>query len=50
MEVTAFYIFMFLAPDTILDNFQESGIADRFESLEQKVEDLERELDILRPR
>ena len=50
MEVTAFYIFVFLAPDTILDNFQEAGIADRFESLEQKVEDLERELNILRPR
>ena len=50
MEVTAFYIFMFLAPDTILDNFQEADVVDRFEVLEQKVEDLERELDILRPR
>ena len=50
MEVAAFYIFMFLAPDTILDNFQEADVVDRFEVLEQKVEDLERELDILRPR
>ena len=48
MEVTGFYIFMFLAPDTILDNFQEADVADRFELLEQKVEDLERELDLLR--
>lgn len=48
MEVTGFYIFMFLAPDTILDNFQEADIAERFELLEQKVEELERELDILR--
>lgn len=45
MEVTAFYIFMFLAPDTILDNFQEADIADRFEAMEQKVQDLQRELD-----
>ena len=50
MEVTAFYIFMFFAPDTILDNFQEEDVADRFESLEQKMEDLERELDVLRLR
>ena len=47
MEVTGFYIFMFLAPDTILDNFQEADVADRFELLEQKVEDLERELDTI---
>ncbi len=50
MEVTAFYMFMFLAPDTILDNSQEAEVADRFAALEQKVEDLEQELDILRPR
>ena len=48
MEVTGFYIFMFLAPDTILDNFQEADVAARFELLEQKVEDLERELNLLR--
>lgn len=45
MEVTGFYIFMFLAPDTILDNLQDAAIADRFEAMEQKVQDLERELD-----
>jgi len=39
---------MFPAPDTILDNLQDAAIADRFELLEQKVEDLERELDLLR--
>ena len=48
MEVTGFYIFMFLAPDTILDNFQEADVAARFELLEQKVEGLERELNLLR--
>ena len=45
MEVTGFYIFMFLAPDTILDNLQDAAIADRFEALEQKVQDLQKELD-----
>ena len=50
MEVAVFYIFMFLAPDTILDNFQDADVLDRFEVLEQKVGDLERELHSLRPR
>jgi len=45
MEVTGFFTFMFLAPDTILDNLQDAAIADRFEALEQKVQDLQRELD-----
>lgn len=45
MEVTGFYIFMFLAPDTILDNLQDAAIAERFEAMEQKVQDLQRELD-----
>ena len=45
MEVTGFYIFMFLAPDTILDNLQDAAIADRFEAMEQKVQDLQKELD-----
>ena len=36
---------MFLAPDTILDNLQDAAIADRFEALEQKVQDLQRDLD-----
>ena len=37
--------FMFLAPDTILDNLQDAAIAGRFEALEQKVQDLQRDLD-----
>ena len=45
MEVTGFFTFMFLAPDTILDNLQDAAIADRFEALEQKVQDLQRDLD-----
>ena len=45
MEVTGFYIFMFLAPDTILDNLQDAAIAERFEAMEQKVQDLQKELD-----
>lgn len=45
MEVTGFFTFMFLAPDTILDNLQDAAIVDRFEALEQKVQDLQRALD-----
>ena len=45
MEVTGFFTFMFLAPGTILDNLQDAAIADRFEALEQKVQDLQGDLD-----
>ena len=41
MEVTGFFIFMFLAPDTILDNFQE-------EALQQQIQELQSEIAILR--
>ena len=41
MEVTGFFIFMFLAPDTILDNFQE-------EAVQQQIEELQSEIAILR--
>ena len=41
MEVTGFFIFMFLAPDTILDNFQE-------EAVQQQIQELQSEIAILR--
>ena len=41
MEVTGFFIFMFLAPDTILDNFQEQAV-------QQQIQELQSEIAILR--
>ena len=41
MEETGFFIFMFLAPDTILDNFQE-------EAVQQQIQELQSEIAILR--
>ena len=41
MEVTGFFIFMFLAPDTILDNFQEQAV-------QQQIQELQSEITILR--
>lgn len=41
MEVTGFFIFMFLAPDTMLDNFQE-------EAVQQQIQELQSEIAILR--
>ena len=41
MEVTGFFIFMFLAPDTILDNFQEQAV-------QQQIQELQAEIVILR--
>ena len=45
MEVTAFYIFMFLAPDTILDNFQEADVQQQILQLENQVMSLQERLD-----
>ena len=45
MEVTAFYIFMFLAPDTILDNFQEADVQQQILQLENQVISLQEQLD-----
>ena len=41
MEVAAFYIFMFLAPDTILDNFQEADIQEQILELEARIPSIE---------
>jgi hypothetical protein len=41
MEVAAFYIFMFLAPDTILDDFQQNDVQDQILLLEDRVRLLE---------
>ena len=41
MEVTGFFIFMFLAPDTILDNFQQ-------QAMQQQIQELQSEIAILR--
>ena len=41
MEVTGFFIFMFLAHDTILDNFQEQEV-------QQQIQELQSEIAILR--
>ena len=45
MEVTAFYIFMFLAPDTILDNFQEANVQEQILQLENQIISLQEQLD-----
>ena len=44
MEVTAFYIFMFLAPDTILDNFQEADVQQQILQLENQIISLQKQL------
>ena len=41
IEVTAFYFFLFLAPDTILDNLQERAV-------QQQIQELQSEIAILR--
>lgn len=41
MEITGFFIFMFLAPDTVLDNFQEQAV-------QQQIQELQSEIAILR--
>ena len=41
MEITGFFIFMFLAPDTILDNFQQ-------QAMQQQIQELQSEIAILR--
>ena len=43
LEITGFYIFMFLAPDTVLDNFQDAAIETRFNALEDQVMELQQE-------
>ena len=34
IEIAGFYIFMFLAPDTLLDNFQEAAVQEQIKQLE----------------
>ena len=41
IEVTAFYFFLFLAPDTILDNLQERAV-------QQQIQELQSEIAIMR--
>jgi hypothetical protein len=50
IEVTGFYIFMFLAPDTVLDNFQDAAIETRFNALEGQVMELQEALEHERSR
>ena len=38
IEIAGFYIFMFLAPDTLLDNFQEAAVQEQIKQLELKGE------------
>jgi hypothetical protein len=38
IEITGFYMFMFLAPDTLLDNFQEAAVQEQIKQLELKGE------------
>jgi len=38
IEIAGFYIFMFLAPDTLLDNFQEGAVQEQIKQLELRLE------------
>lgn len=38
IEVAGFYIFMFLAPDTLLDNFQEAAVQEQIKQLELRLD------------
>lgn len=45
IEITGFYMFMFLAPDTVLDNLQDAAIEARFNALEGQVTELQQALE-----
>ena len=38
IEIAGFYIFMFLAPDTLLDNYQEAAIQEQIKQLELRLD------------
>ena len=38
IEIAGFYIFMFLAPDTLLDNFQEAAVQKQIKQLELRLD------------
>lgn len=38
IEIAGFYIFMFLAPDTLLDNFQEAAVQEQIKQLELRLD------------
>jgi hypothetical protein len=38
IELTGFLIFMFLAPDTLLDNYQEAAVQDQIKQLELRLD------------
>jgi hypothetical protein len=38
IELTGFLIFMFLAPDTLLDNFQEAAVQEQIKQLELRLD------------
>lgn len=50
IEITGFYMFMFLAPDTVLDNLQDAAIETRFNALEGQVTELQQALEHERSR
>ena len=45
IEIAGFYIFMFLAPDTLLDNFQEADVQEQILQLENQIISLQEQLD-----
>ena len=45
IEIAGFYIFMFLAPDTLLDNFQEAAVQEQILQLENQIISLQEQLD-----
>jgi hypothetical protein len=38
IELTGFLIFMFLAPDTLLDNYQEAAVQEQIKQLELRLD------------
>ena len=38
IEIAGFYVFMFLAPDTLLDNFQEAAVQEQIKQLELRLD------------
>ena len=38
IEIAGFYIFMFLAPDTLLDNYQEAAVQEQIKQLELRLD------------
>ena len=45
IEIAGFYIFMSLAPDTLLDNFQEADVQEQILQLENQIISLQEQLD-----